>query len=67
MVHVIVGAANALGSIIKANVPLLFTAGRTPLTQSGPRGTRNRYSHWAQESFDQAGMAREFVRARFYR
>jgi acetolactate synthase-1/2/3 large subunit len=65
MVHVIVGAANALGSIInaaRANVPLLFTAGRTPLTEAGPRGTRNRYIHWAQESFDQAGMAREFVK-----
>ena len=37
MVHTIVGAANALGGIInaaRANVPMLFTAGRTPLSES---------------------------------
>lgn len=65
MVHVIVGAANALGGIInaaRANVPILFTAGRTPLTEAGFRGSRNVHIHWAQESFDQAGMAREFVK-----
>jgi acetolactate synthase-1/2/3 large subunit len=65
MVHVIVGAANALGGIInaaRANVPILFTAGRTPLTETGSRASRNVHIHWAQESFDQAGMAREFVK-----
>jgi len=65
MVHVIVGAANALGGIInaaRANVPILFTAGRTPLTEAGSRASRNVHIHWAQESFDQAGMAREFVK-----
>jgi acetolactate synthase-1/2/3 large subunit len=72
MVHVIVGAANALGSIInaaRAQVPVLFTAGRTPLTE-GPLagaggvlpGARNRHIHWAQESFDQGAMAREWVK-----
>src|SRR5262245_12101055 len=38
MVHVIVGAANALGGIInaaRAQVPILFTAGRTPITEGG--------------------------------
>ena len=65
MVHVIVGAANALGGLINAarsNVPMLFTAGRTPITEAGMRGSRNRPIHWAQESFDQGAMVREFVK-----
>jgi acetolactate synthase-1/2/3 large subunit len=65
MVHVNVGTANAVNGIINAahdNVPILFTAGRTPLTEEGPPGTRDLYIHWAQESFDQAGMVREYVK-----
>src|SRR5262249_56265743 len=65
MVHVIVGAGNAVGGIINAsrsNVPILFSAGRNPLTESGMHGSRNRAIHWAQESFDQAGMIREYVK-----
>jgi acetolactate synthase-1/2/3 large subunit len=65
MVHVIVGAANALGGIInaaRAHAPILFTAGRTPLTEGALPGARNRHIHWAQESFDQGAMVREFVK-----
>ncbi len=65
MVHVIVGAANAMGGIINAarsNVPILFSAGRNPLTEQGFAGSRDRSIHWAQESFDQGGLAREFVK-----
>jgi len=65
MVHVIVGAANALVGVINAsrcNVPMLFTAGRNPLTEAGLRGSRDRQIHWAQESFDQGGMMREWVK-----
>jgi acetolactate synthase-1/2/3 large subunit len=65
MVHVIVGAANALGGIInaaRAQVPMLFTAGRTPLTEKGHAGSRDLGIHWAQESFDQGAMVREFVK-----
>ncbi|MGA8020956.1 MAG: thiamine pyrophosphate-requiring protein [Desulfobacterales bacterium] len=65
MVHVIAGTANALGGIINAakiRVPMFFTAGRTPLTEQGPVGTRDLGIHWAQESFDQATMVREFVK-----
>src|SRR4051812_48495586 len=66
MVHVGVGTANALNGLINAsrqNVPILFTAGRTPLTESGGvTAARNNYIHWAQEHFDQAGMVREFVK-----
>src|SRR2546422_6086166 len=65
MVHVIVGAGNAVGGIINAarsNVPILFSAGRNPLTEAGLHGSRNRSIHWAQEAFDQAGMVREYVK-----
>src|SRR5437870_2140737 len=65
MLHVIVGTANGLGGVInaaRANVPMLFTAGRNPITESGFRGSRDRQIHWAQESFDQGAMVREFVK-----
>jgi acetolactate synthase I/II/III large subunit len=65
MVHVIVGTANALGGIMNAarsNVPILFSAGRNPISEAGSLGSRDRPIHWAQESFDQAAMAREFVK-----
>jgi acetolactate synthase-1/2/3 large subunit len=65
MVHVNVGTGNAINGIINAardHVPILFSAGRTPLTESGLPGSRNVYIHWAQETFDQAGMVREYVK-----
>ena len=65
MVHTIPGTANAIGGIINAarsNIPMLFTAGRTPLTEGDTRGARNGSIHWAQESFDQAAMVREWVK-----
>ena len=65
MVHVIVGAGNAAGGVINAarsNVPMLFSAGRNPITEAGNAGSRDRPIHWAQEAFDQAGMLREFVK-----
>src|SRR5438046_3210851 len=66
MVHVGVGTANSMNGLINAsrqNVPILFTAGRTPLTESGALpAARNNYIHWAQEHFDQGGMLREFMK-----
>jgi acetolactate synthase-1/2/3 large subunit len=65
MVHVSVGTANALCGLFnaaRANVPILFTAGRSPLTEEGLTGARDTYIHWAQEMFDQAGMLREIVK-----
>ncbi|MGC2411693.1 MAG: thiamine pyrophosphate-requiring protein [Stellaceae bacterium] len=65
MVHVSVGTANALCGLFnaaRANVPILFTAGRSPLTEEGLPGARDTYIHWAQEMFDQAGMLREIVK-----
>ena len=65
MVHVTVGTANAVNGIINAardRIPILFTAGRTPVTEQGVHGGRDLCIHWAQESFDQAGMIREYVK-----
>jgi acetolactate synthase-1/2/3 large subunit len=65
MVHVTVGTANAVCGVMNAareNVPILFTAGRTPITEEGPAGTRSLYIHWGQEMFDQGGMVRELVK-----
>jgi acetolactate synthase I/II/III large subunit len=72
MVHVGVGSANSINGLINAsrqNVPILFTAGRTPVTEGGAAsggaalvGARNNYIHWAQEHFDQGGMMREFMK-----
>jgi acetolactate synthase I/II/III large subunit len=65
MVHVSVGTANGVCGALNAareNVPILFTAGRSPLTEAGLPGARDVYIHWAQEMFDQAGMLREIVK-----
>jgi thiamine pyrophosphate-dependent acetolactate synthase large subunit-like protein len=57
---------NAINGLINAsrqNLPILFTAGRTPITESGALpAARNNYIHWAQEHFDQGGMLREFMK-----
>jgi acetolactate synthase-1/2/3 large subunit len=65
MVHVNVGTGNASTAIItaaRANVPVLMSAGRTPVTEEGQLGSRDLHIHWAQESFDQAAMLREYVK-----
>jgi acetolactate synthase-1/2/3 large subunit len=66
MVHVNVGTANAMCGLInafKGNVPVLFTAGRTPFTESAAMtGRRSGEIHWPQEMFDQRSMVREVVK-----
>jgi acetolactate synthase-1/2/3 large subunit len=65
MVHVSVGAANAVCAVMNAKrdeIPMLFMAGRTPLYEKGPLGARTGAIHWAQEMYDQAGMLREVVK-----
>jgi acetolactate synthase-1/2/3 large subunit len=65
MVHVNVGTANAINNLTNASrdrVPMILAAGRTPFTEKGTFGSRNRPIHWAQEMFDQAGMLREMVK-----
>lgn len=65
MVHVNVGTANALCGIMNANriqIPMLFTAGRTPILEEGAPGARSGFIHWPQEMYDQGGIVREMVR-----
>ena len=65
MVHVNVGTANAinnLANLSRDRVPVILAAGRTPITEQGCFGSRNRPIHWAQEMFDQASMVRELVK-----
>src|SRR5262249_21564061 len=65
MLPVNVGTGNAAPAIITAargNVPILMSAGRTPVTEEGQLGSRDLHIHWAQESFDQAAMLREYVK-----
>ncbi len=65
MFHVNVGTANGINALIDAardRVPIIFTAGRTPITESGFKGSRDTGIHWQQEMFDQASMVREFCK-----
>lgn len=65
MVHVSVGTANGICGALNAsreNVPILFTAGRTPIYEDSTLGSRDSSIHWGQEMFDQAGMLREIVK-----
>ncbi len=65
MFHVNVGTANGINALTDAardHIPLIFTAGRNPLTESGQRGSRDTGIHWGQEMFDQAGMVRELCK-----
>jgi acetolactate synthase-1/2/3 large subunit len=65
MLHVTVGTANGVCGVMNAareRVPMIFSAGRTPINEEGPDGARSIFIHWAQEMFDQAGMVRELVK-----
>jgi len=65
MLHTSVGSANAVCAVsnaASARVPVLLSAGRTPLFENGILGSRDYGIHWAQEMFDQAGMLRELVK-----
>src|SRR5919112_81401 len=55
-------AGTAIITASRANVPILMSAGRTPVTEEGLPGSRDLHIHWAQESFDQAAMLREYVK-----
>ena len=65
MLHVNVGTANAACSVANAardRIPLLVTAGRSPILETGAVGSRDLPIHWSQEMFDQASLVREFVK-----
>ena len=65
MVHVSVGTANTICGLMNAardRIPILLTAGRSPLFESDALGARDMRIHWGQEMFDQAGIVRELVK-----
>lgn len=66
MVHVNVGTANAICGVMnawRANIPVLFTAGRTPFSERGGlSGQRSGEIHWPQEMRDQGAILRECVK-----
>ena len=65
MFHVNVGTANGINALADAardRVPMIFTAGRNPITERGFVGSRDTGIHWGQEMFDQAGMVRELCK-----
>jgi acetolactate synthase-1/2/3 large subunit len=65
MVHTTPGTANTLNNLFnlaRDRVPLILAAGRSPITEKGSFGSRNRPIQWGQEMFDQAGMLREMVK-----
>ena len=65
MMHVNVGTANGMNGLLNASrgqVPMIFTAGRTPTNEDSLKGHRSLDIHWTQEMFDQGGMTREAVK-----
>ncbi|HET6470659.1 MAG TPA: thiamine pyrophosphate-requiring protein [Pseudomonadales bacterium] len=65
MLHTSVGTANAICGLLNAardRIPIVLTAGRSPLFEAGALGARDMRIHWGQEMFDQAGMVRELVK-----
>lgn len=65
LVHTLPGTANGLGGLINAKscqAPMLFVAGRTPVTEGELAGGKSQHIHWRQESRDQGGIVREFVK-----
>ena len=65
MVHVNVGLANAVMGVINAasdNVPVLVMSGRTPITETGRKGTRMTPIQYGQEMYDQSSLVRDMVK-----
>ncbi|MGA0372539.1 MAG: thiamine pyrophosphate-binding protein, partial [Paracoccaceae bacterium] len=65
MVHVNVGLANATMGVINAasdNIPILVMSGRTPITESGRKGSRMTPIQYGQEMFDQTSLVRDAVK-----
>lgn len=65
MVHVNVGLANAAMGVINAasdNVPVIVMSGRTPITESGRRGSRITPIQYGQEMYDQASLVSDVTK-----
>lgn len=65
MVHVVPGTANSVGLLsvlAQERVPLVLTAGTSPIYEYGPTGARDSEVQWSQDVFYQAGIVRDFVK-----
>ena len=66
LVHVECGTQNLGGAVhnaARARVPVLIVAGLSPVTQEGELpGGRNEFIHWLQDTADQAGIVRGYVK-----
>jgi len=65
MVHVNVGLANAAMGVINAasdNIPVLVMSGRTPITETGHKGSRMTPIQYGQEMYDQASLVSDVVK-----
>jgi acetolactate synthase I/II/III large subunit len=66
LVHVECGTQQLGGAVhncAKARTPVLILAGLSPATQEGEaRGSRNEFIHWLQDTFDQRGIVRGYMR-----
>jgi acetolactate synthase I/II/III large subunit len=66
LVHTDVGTQSLGGAVHNASrgrVPVLIFAGLSPVTQEGElRGTRSEHIHWLQDTIDQRGMLRGYVK-----
>ncbi len=69
MVHSLPGLANSVGGVINASssqVPLILVSGLTAFSLKGYKGSRRIRVHWGQESRDQGGLVRQFVKWDYY-
>jgi acetolactate synthase I/II/III large subunit len=66
LVHVDCGTQNLGGAVHNAargRVPVLIMAGLSPVTAEGELpGSRNEFIHWLQDTADQAGLVRGYVK-----
>jgi acetolactate synthase-1/2/3 large subunit len=66
VVHVDVGTqalAGAVHNVDRNRSPVLIFAGLSPFTQDGRlTGSRNEFIHWLQDSVDQGGIVRGYIR-----
>lgn len=66
LVHVDCGTQNlggAVHNVSRGRVPVLILAGLTPVTAGGELpGGRNEFIHWLQDTADQAGIVRGYVK-----
>jgi acetolactate synthase-1/2/3 large subunit len=66
LVHVDVGTQNlggAVHNVARGRVPVLILAGLSPVTAGGElTGSRNEFIHWLQDTADQTGIVRGYVK-----